>query len=156
MILLCLKKWQVHTQVRNLWPGEYILNFIGRMGVRNSSVTKKAGTVESPKLYFSWSPHSLSLSLTHTHTHTQTHTHTDTHTHTHRHTHTGCPFYKSFFFQKRNKTKKGGEGKNAILNSRSYQHEDKIYCLLFTLLYRWLCKIYNESRRICIAVPCKC
>ena len=43
---------------------------------------------------------------THTDTHTQTHTHTDTHTHTHRHTHTGCPLYV-FFFQKRNKTKKG-------------------------------------------------
>ena len=26
-----------------------ILNFVGRMGVRNSSATKKAGTVESPK-----------------------------------------------------------------------------------------------------------
>ena len=42
---------------RNLWKSESILNFIGRMGVRNSSVTKKTGTVESR------SPHSLSLSL---------------------------------------------------------------------------------------------
>ena len=38
-------------------------NIIGRMGVRNSSVTKKAGTVDSPKLIFCWSPHIVSLCL---------------------------------------------------------------------------------------------
>ena len=49
-----------------LGQSESILNFIGRMGVRNSSVTKKTGTVESPKLYFSRSPHIFfSLSLIH-------------------------------------------------------------------------------------------
>ena len=37
---------------RNLGQSESILNFIGRMGVRNSSVTKKTGTVESQGIYF--------------------------------------------------------------------------------------------------------
>ena len=45
------------------------------------------------------------------HRHTHTHTDTHTHRHTHRHTHTGCLSYKSFFFQKRNKTKKEVEKK---------------------------------------------
>ena len=36
----------------NLGKSESILNFIGRMGITNSSVTKKTGKVESPKLYF--------------------------------------------------------------------------------------------------------
>ena len=55
--------------------------------------------------------------FTQTHRHTHTHrerererereTHTHTHTHRHTHTHTGCPFYKSYFFKKETRLKKG-------------------------------------------------
>ena len=53
---------------------------------------------------------------THTHTHIQTHTHTDTHTHT------GWPFYKSFFFfKKETRLKRVYEISSDKINKLTYE-----------------------------------